>query len=113
MKASRYLFYLLTLVLSIHTRAQQFSGFPPYFRWQQINTDTARIIFTKGTELQADRIASLIHRAAADTPFTIGGKLRKINIVLHSYTTLANGYVGYAPFRSEYYLVPSSNVFEF
>lgn len=113
MKANRYLFLLLILVLSFHSHAQQFSGFPPYFRWQQINTDTARIIFTKGAEWQADRIASLIHRAAADTPFAIGGRLRKINIVLHSYTTLANGYVAYGPFRSEYYLVPSSNVFEF
>ena len=113
MKASRYPFYLLIFFFSTYVHAQQFSGFPPSFRWQQINTDTARIIFTKGAEWKAERIASLIHRAAADTPFAIGSRLRKINIVLHNHTTLANGYVGYAPFRSEYYLVPSSNVFEF
>ncbi|RYD92517.1 MAG: hypothetical protein EOP50_12600, partial [Sphingobacteriales bacterium] len=33
--------------------------------------------------------------------------------MLHPNTTLANGYVGLAPFRSELYLVPGSNIFEF
>src|SRR4051812_41947276 len=76
--------------------AQQFGGFPPYTRWKQINSDTARIIFTAGAEEQAERIATLIHKAAADTPFALGNQLRKINIILQSRTTLANGYVALA-----------------
>jgi hypothetical protein len=93
--------------------AQNFGGFPPSTRWKQINTDTARIIYTKGAEAEAERIATLIHRQAADKTFSLGNKLRKINVVLQSRTTLANGYVGLAPFRSEYYLVPASNNLEF
>jgi hypothetical protein len=93
--------------------AQQYGGFPPSTRWKQINTDTARIIFIKGAEEQAERIAALIHREAADTSFSLGSKQRKINIVLQSRTTLANGYVALAPFRSEYFLVPPSNVYDF
>ena len=93
--------------------AQQFGGFSPSTKWMQINTDTARIIFTKDAKQQAYRIATLIHKAAADTPFAIGNKLRKINIILQSHTTLANGYVALAPYRSEYYLIPGSNVFDF
>ena len=91
--------------------AQQFGGFPPGTRWKQIDTDTARLIFSSGSEDQAQRIASIIHHMAADT--TLGKQVRKINTVLHGKTTLANGYVGLAPFRSEYYLVPGSNIFEF
>jgi hypothetical protein len=93
--------------------AQNFGGFPPSTHWKQINTDTARIIYTKGAEAEAERIATLIHRQAADQSFPLGHQLRKINIVLQSRTTLANGYVALAPFRSEYYLVPSSNNLEF
>ena len=50
---------------------------------------------------------------ARQTGNPIGSKIRKINIVLHHQTTLANGYVALGPFRSEYYLVPGSNLFEF
>jgi len=92
---------------------QQFGGFPPSTKWKQIRTDTVRIIFTPGAEPQAERIATLIQRAAADTPFALGKKLRRINIVLQSNTTTANGFVGLAPFKSEFYLVPGANVFDF
>lgn len=111
MKRIRILLALFIIVNT--TSAQNFGGFPPTTQWRQINTDTARIIYIKGAEEEAQRIATLIHRQAADTSFSIGNKLKKINIVLHSRTTLANGYVALAPFKSEYYLVPSSNVFDF
>ncbi len=92
--------------------AQDFGGFPPSTKWQQINTDTARIIFNKETKPQAERIATIVHRMAAQQPISLGNQLRKINIVLQKNTTLANGYVALAPFRSEYYLIPSSNIFD-
>src|SRR6478735_6198022 len=98
---------------AVACHAQNFGGFPPSEHWQQINTDTARIIFSPAAQAQALRIAQLVHTAAADTPVTIGGGLKKINIVLHSHTTEANGYVALGPFRSEYYLIPGANIFEF
>ena len=103
---------LLTVLLgSVSANGQQFGGFPPSTKWKQINTDTARIIFSSGSDEQAQRIANIIHQMARDT--TLGKQVRKINTVLHGRTTLANGYVGLAPFRSEYYLIPGSNVFDF
>jgi hypothetical protein len=91
---------LVFLLFSHILQAQQFSGYPPSVKWKQINTDTARIIFLPGAEQEANRIATLVHKEAADTSFDLGKKLRKVNIVLHSKTTLANGYVALAPFRS-------------
>jgi hypothetical protein len=112
MKRKHWLtFFILITVLQLS--AQQFGGFPPSTKWKQINSDTARIIFTGGAEWQANRIATLIHKAAVDTPTALGNKLRKISVVLQSRTTLANGYVALGPFRSEYYLVPGSNIFDF
>lgn len=103
--------FILSACLS-QLNAQDFGGFPPSTKWQQINTDTARIIFNKETRPQAQRIATIVHQMAAQKPASLGNGLRKINIVLQKNTTLANGYVALAPFRSEYYLIPSSNMFE-
>ncbi|HEX2609318.1 MAG TPA: hypothetical protein VHK91_18180 [Flavisolibacter sp.] len=113
MKHIVLLFSLLALLLCGPAFSQQFGGFPPSTKWKQIDSDTARIIFIRGAEEQAARIASLIHKAALDTPASLGNNLRKINVVLQSRTTQANGYVALAPFRSEYYLVPGSNIFDF
>jgi hypothetical protein len=103
----------VSVLLSLNSlRAQQFGGFPPSVRWQQIRTDTAQIIFTPAAGAQAQRIAGIIHRMAA-TEGPANTRLRRIPIVLHNNTTLANGYVALAPFRSEYFLVPGANIFEF
>ncbi|MFN2438522.1 MAG: hypothetical protein ABR503_04935, partial [Chitinophagaceae bacterium] len=102
--------FCLFIFCSLH--AQQFGAYPPAIKWQQINTDTNRIIFTASATKEAQRIASIIHKMAA-TNRQLGDKFKKINIVLHNNTTLANGYVGLAPFRSEYYLVPGGNIFDF
>lgn len=103
---------LALLLICTQCIAQQFGGFSPRTRWQQINTDTARIIFQAPSEAQAQRVAALVHRMAALQPASLGQRLQKINIVLHGNTTLANGYVGLGPFRSEYYLIPGSDIFE-
>lgn len=110
---TRISFLILSMVLWFNASTQQFGGFPPSTRWQQINTDTTRIIFAAPVREDAQRIASIIHQEAKKTGNPIGNKLRKVNIVLHHQTTLANGYVALGPFRSEYYLVPGSNLFQF
>lgn len=107
----RILYFLLLMAPA--AAAQDFGGFPPSTKWRQLNSDTARIIFTEGAQAQAQRIANLVHRMAADTPFAIGRGLRKIDILLHARTTQANGYVALGPFRSEFYLIPGTNIFDF
>ena len=89
------------------------NGFPPSTKWTQIKTDTARIIFEGPVAAQAQNVAAIIHNANRINPNPLGDKIRRINIVMHKNTTLANGYVALGPFRSEYYLIPASNIFEF
>ncbi len=93
------------------TKAQQFGGNPPSIHWKQINTDTARIIFPENMDSTAQRVASIVHYLTKNNPALLGGKLYKVNIVLQTQTTIANGYVGLAPFRSEYFLTPALNNF--
>jgi hypothetical protein len=92
--------------------AQQFGGNPPSIHWQQINTDTARIIFPQGMDSTAQRVASIVHWLAKNNPAPLGHQLYKVNIVLQTQTTIANGYVSLAPFRSEYFLTPVLNNFD-
>ncbi|MGI4022508.1 MAG: TolB family protein [Janthinobacterium lividum] len=93
-------------------RAQEFGGNPPSIKWQQINTPAIRVVFPKGMDPSANRVANIITYMNRNIAPTIGLRQKKINIVLQNQTTISNGYVGLAPFRSEFYLTPDQNSFE-
>ncbi|MEO8174778.1 MAG: hypothetical protein ABI581_16900, partial [Sediminibacterium sp.] len=93
-------------------RAQNFGGTPSSIKWQQINTDTVRVIFPKGYDAKAQRIANIVHSLQKSYSHSIGDDLRKVNIVLQNQTLLSNGYVALGPFRSEFYTTPPQNAFE-
>ncbi|MGX5821022.1 hypothetical protein ACWKWU_22685 [Chitinophaga lutea] len=86
--------------------AQQFGGNPPSLKWQQINTDTVRVIFPRGLEAQGRRVADVTSFISRYHRASIGPMQRKISIVLQTQTMQSNGYVQLAPFRSEFYLTP-------
>ena len=110
---AKALFTAVLLFITCFVNAQQFGAFPPSTHWRQIQTDTARIIYEGATTSQAQNIAAIIHQANRINATSLGNNVRRINILLHKNTTLANGYVALGPFRSEYYLIPGSNIFEF
>jgi hypothetical protein len=91
--------------------SQQFGGNPPAIKWKQLNSDTARVIFPEGLDTPAQKVASIVHYLAANN-HTLGTQKDKINIVLQNQTTIANGYAGLGPFRSEFMMTPSMNNFE-
>jgi hypothetical protein len=95
-------------------KAQQFGGHPPSTKWQQINTDTVRVIFPArtGLEKQAADIATTTQRLARLTAPTIGDRVRKVSIVLQPRTTISNAYVALGPWRSEFNLMPPQNSFD-
>ncbi len=105
-------YFAFMLLTYLPSSAQQFGGNPSSLKWKQINTDTVRIIFPAGIEPTANRVASVIHELQKNHSATIGSKLRKISIVLQNQNTLANGYVGLGPWRSEFYLYAPQNSFE-
>ncbi len=102
---------LVLICLSVSVYSQQFGGNPPSLRWNQINTDSVRMIFPVGLKEKASSIARIASKLGITQP-TIGNKFRKINIVLQNQTTVSNGYVGLGPRRSEFYLNPLQNSFE-
>lgn len=104
-----FAFYLFTFYLS---NAQQFGGNPSSIRWQQINTDTVRVIFPKGMEAKAQRIAAIVHVLQKNYAHSIGDEHWKVNIVLQTQNLVSNAYVGLAPYRSEFYITPPQDAFD-
>jgi hypothetical protein len=96
------------------SQSQQFGGYKPATKWNQINNDSIRVIFPEGLglEKQATDVAATVQKLAIQTAPTIGNRLRKVSIVLHPYTTTSNAYVALGPWRSEFYLMPPQNPFD-
>jgi hypothetical protein len=101
----------LFFMLGIFCRAQNFGGNPPSVKWKQINTEKARVIFPKGLDSQANRIAIVMKLLDNTTAKTIGGRQKKWNIVLQNQTTVPNAYVRLAPVMSELYMTPPQDNF--
>lgn len=108
-----WILFLLMLFAAFpkNGNAQRFGATPPEVRWRQLDTDTARVIYPQGLDSQARRVASILHNQASRQPLSLGNRLRKVNVVLQNETTVANGYVGLGPFRSEFYLTPAPDNF--
>ncbi|HTQ28286.1 MAG TPA: hypothetical protein VMI35_09165, partial [Puia sp.] len=104
--------FLFFLARPLIGHGQQFGGIPPSLSWRQINTDTARVIFPAGMEKQAQQVAAIVGNLSRYTLATLGGKQHKIDIVFQNQTTISNGYVQLAPFRSEFELTAEQNSFE-
>jgi len=103
---------LLLLFTATLSTAQEFGGNPPSIKWKQVNTPAAKVIFPQGLDSAALRVAAIIARMNGEVLQTIGSKQKQISIVLQNQTTIANAYVGLAPFRSEFYLTPEQNSFD-
>jgi len=108
----RFLLLSIFLALPVCVFSQHFGGHPPSVKWKQVNTDTSRVIFPAGLDSSAKRVANVVNTLDRYTRVTIGGRQRKINIVLQPGTTIGNAYVALGPFRSELQLTPPQNSFE-
>ncbi len=98
---------LLSVVLSLFfytgINAQGLGGHPRDVDWQEINTKHVRVIFPKGLEKKAYRIASIINYENENSTYSVGKKSRKLDLVLQTSQVVSNGFVALAPFRSEFY----------
>lgn len=99
----------MTFSVCNQSAAQIFGGNPPGLKFYQFNTDTVKVIFPKQMEQQAREIVWLAHELVKQSPAPLGAKFKKFSIVLQNQTTESNAYVGPAPWRSEFYMMPDLN----
>jgi hypothetical protein len=82
---------------------------PTGLKWRQVNTPNFRVVFPKGFDFQAQRVASTLERIRSAESKTMGREPRKISIILQNQSSVSNGFVSMFPRRSEFYTMPSQN----
>lgn len=105
MNLPKYIFSIFVFLISFPLFAQT-GPHSANIKWQQINSPKVRVIFPEGFNLQGLRVANMINYMEQNNTRSIGERSQKIEIVLHNRTTIPNGFVGIAPFRSEFFATP-------
>ena len=93
-------------------RAQIFGGTPPSVKWEIYAYRSRKYYLSCRSEIRSPTGAFLVSALSKTTLSTIGSRQKPIDIVFHNLTTISNGYVQLAPFRSEFQLTPPQNSFE-
>ncbi|MFN9709897.1 MAG: hypothetical protein ACK55K_00625, partial [Bacteroidota bacterium] len=106
-----YIYLLLTLFITeSQVKGQVFCGNRPTVKWYQLKTDSLSVIFPSELESQARDISKSGHWILQHQN-KLGDQHKRISIILQNQTTIANGYVGIAPRRSEFFMMPElSNI---
>jgi len=92
-------------------RAQFYSAGqdPASVKWMQIQTDNFQVIFPQGYEEKAKYITDLLQWSYNNVSQSLEHQPRKVSVIVHTHTTVSNGFVSWAPRRIELYATPPSD----
>ncbi len=79
---------------------------PTSIRWQQIHTDHFRVIFPVDIAHQGQHAANVLEFIRQAEGKTLHHYPKKIPVILHNRSVISNGFVTWAPKRSEWFLTP-------
>ncbi len=82
---------------------------PASLKWFQLNTDHFKVLYPKGFEIQAQRMANTLETIREPEAATVGTLPRKMSVILQSQSAISNAFVTITPRRSEFYAMPSQN----
>lgn len=111
MRVCAAVFVFMLLVCFNGAKAQTFGGNPSSVKWRQVNTPYTKVIYPRGLDSVASRVATITSLVMQQDAGSLGNVHRKINLVLQANNTLSNAYVQLAPYRSEFYLTPPQDPF--
>lgn len=102
---------ILCLCFVIRSDAQRLGLLPNSTKWMQLKHDSLRVIFPEGNDEVAIRVTSLMLNLSSSESITTASRYRPISVLLQPHTNISNGYVGLAPYVSEFYLQTNENPF--
>jgi hypothetical protein len=82
---------------------------PASLKWMQVKTGRFNVIFPENYSQGGINFARALDKAYSDLNVLFPGKNFRIPVIIHNYTTQANGYVSWAPKRMEIYPTPEEN----
>ena len=94
---------------STNSNAQSLGAHPSSIDWKSIDSKNVRVIFPKGTDVQAKRIADVINYINRYATTSVGSKSKKLDLVLQTQQVISNGFVTLSPFRSEFFATGFQN----
>ncbi len=100
------LLILFFSLFSLKNQAQNLGAHPSDIDWQYIDSENVRVIFPKGTDNNAARIADVINYINKEKTISVGEKSRKIDLILQTQQVISNGFVTLGPYRSEFFATP-------
>src|SRR5258708_19819213 len=101
-------FVLLTLIgLTLFAQESSVTATnPASLKWYQINTPNFRLLYPKGFDVQAQRMANTLESIREPEAKTIGSLPKKISVVLQSQSPLSNAFFSITPRRPEFSPIP-------
>lgn len=78
----------------------------PSLRWMQMRSKVATVIYPVGFDSIANDINIKLLENISKIAFSSRPKPRSAKLILHPYSVIANGWVAWAPARTEYILIP-------
>jgi len=107
-----HFFFILIFVAGINfnTYSQTvLSNNPPSIKWYQVNTLNFKVIYPKGFEVQAQRMANTLEHIHEPEARSLGSKPKKISVILQNQSSVSNGFVSILPRRSEFFTMPAQD----
>src|SRR5688572_6374118 len=99
-----FLLFLLSAHL-IHAQ-EVLENNPPSVKWYRVKTPHFKVLYPKGFEEQALRVANTLEHIHDAESRSIGAKPRKFSVILQNQSSVSNGFVSLIPKRSEFYTMP-------
>lgn len=82
---------------------------PPSVKWYRVTTPHFKVLYPKGFEVQAQRVANTLEHIREAEAKSMGKSPRKFSIILQNQSSVSNGFVSLIPKRSEFYTMPSQD----
>src|SRR5690348_2417416 len=97
----RFAFLLLLLFhFTLHAQESAVSATnPASLKWFQINTPNFRLLYPRGYDVQAQRMANTLENIREPEARTIGTLPKKISVILQNQSALSNAFVSLTPRR--------------
>ena len=88
----RYPALFILSILSFSSQAQiVLENNPPSVKWHQVKTPHFRVLYSKGFEEQAQRVANNLEHIRLTAAQSLGSVPRRISVILQNHSAVSNG----------------------
>ncbi|MEM8564974.1 MAG: hypothetical protein AAGF85_00845 [Bacteroidota bacterium] len=103
-------FFLLYVSSTVVGQIRVLDNNPSSLKWSQINTPGFQVIFPRGFDSEAQRVANTLEHIREPVSRSLGNKKpKKVSIILQNQNSVSNGFVTLGPRRSEFFTTAPQN----